>query len=209
MKRLIIIGAGGMGRTLYDIARESIGFGEEFTIGGFIDENLSALDNFENYPPVLGKISQYKPDNDDVFTCSIGSDARRECVETLLLRNAVFINLIHKSARICTNVDMGNGNIIGPFTTLGSDCKIGNFNLIQSYTVIGHDAKIGNYNRIDTHVTCVGGITIGNCSTVHSSAVINHNVKVGDRAKIGACSFVIRNVKDDTTVFGVPAKILG
>ena len=43
MKNLIIIAAGGMGRTLYDMARESLGFATEFVIKGFIDDNLSAL----------------------------------------------------------------------------------------------------------------------------------------------------------------------
>ena len=36
MKNLIIIAAGGMGRTFYDIARESLGYGTEFVIKGFI-----------------------------------------------------------------------------------------------------------------------------------------------------------------------------
>ena len=32
MKNLVIIGAGGMGRTIFDVARESIGYGIEYTI---------------------------------------------------------------------------------------------------------------------------------------------------------------------------------
>ena len=32
MKNLIIIAAGGMGRTLYDMARESLGFATEFVV---------------------------------------------------------------------------------------------------------------------------------------------------------------------------------
>lgn len=46
MKKLIIIGAGGMGRTLYDMAQESIGYKTEFVIKGFIDDNVNALDGF-------------------------------------------------------------------------------------------------------------------------------------------------------------------
>ena len=206
MKNLIIIGAGGMGRTLYDIARESIGFGEDFLIKGFIDDNIKALDEFENYPPILGRISEYIPSENDVFTFSIGGDSRRKCIESLIERGAEFINIIHKTARIGSNVKLGVGNIIAAFTTLGADCKVGNYNMIQSYTVVGHDAEIGNFNRIDTHVTCVGGIKIKNETTIHTSAVINHKVVVEDKAKVGACSFVIRKVKEGQTLFGVPAK---
>ena len=44
MKNLIIIGAGGMGRTVYSNALESVGSGKEFVVKGFIDDNLQALD---------------------------------------------------------------------------------------------------------------------------------------------------------------------
>lgn len=203
---LIIIGAGGMGRTIFDIARESVGYGTEFSIKGFLDDNLEALDGFDNYPPILGRILEYIPDPEDVFTFSIGGEARRKCLESLISKGAVFINLIHKTARIGTNVTIGKGNIIAAFTSLGADCSIGNYNMIQSYTVIGHDAKIGDFNRIDTHVTCVGGIVIKNETIIHTSAVINHKVTVEDKAKVGACSFVIRKVKAGDTVLGVPAK---
>lgn len=209
MKNLVIVGAGGMGRTLYDIARECVGFGTQFQIAGFIDDNTDALLDYTNYPPILGRISDYEPCSNDIFASSIGGSSRRTCIETLLSRGAEFINLIHQTARIGSNVKIGKGNIIGAFTTLGADCKIGDYNLIQSYTVIGHDAEIGNFNRIDTHVTCVGGIKINDETTIHTSAVINHKVHVERGAKVGACSFVIRKVKEGTTVLGVPAKRIG
>ena len=56
IKELIIIGAGGMGRTIYSNALECVGYGEVYEVKGFIDDDLNALDDFENYPPVLGTI---------------------------------------------------------------------------------------------------------------------------------------------------------
>ena len=77
MKNLIIIGAGGMGRTVYSNALESIGYGKVFVVKGFIDDNQQALDGFHNYPPVIGSIRDYQPQEDDVFVSSIGGAARR------------------------------------------------------------------------------------------------------------------------------------
>ncbi len=206
MKKLIIIAAGGMGRTLYDIARESVGYETEYTIKGFIDDNLTALDEFENYPPLLGKISEYCPEKDDVFVCSIGGAARKKCMESIIEKGGEFMSLIHKTVRLGTNVKLGKGNVIGAFTCIGADAVVGDYNMIQSYTVIGHDAKIGNWNRIDTHVTCVGGIEVENEADIYTGAVINHKVVVESNAHVGACSFVIRRVKSGTTVMGNPAK---
>lgn len=207
MKQLIIIGAGGMGRTFYSLALESKGYGTEFVVKGFIND-FPSLDNFQNYPPIIGKIEDYQPQCDDVFICSIGDKKRKECIEKILNRGGVFINLVHNTARIYTNAQLGVGNFIGANSVIGNDAIIGNYNMIQSYTVIGHDAKIGNWNRIDTHVTCVGGIIVEDNVNIHTSAVINHNVAVESNSNIGACSFVIRRVKAGTTVMGNPARKL-
>lgn len=208
MKQLVIIAAGGMGRTLYDLACESLGFGTEFIVKGFIDDNLQALDIFLNYPPILDKISTYIPQKDDVFVCSIGGNTRKRCINEIITRGGEFITLIHQTARIGTNVKFGEGNVIGAYTSIGADAVIGNYNMVQSYTVIGHDARIGDWNRIDTHVTCVGGTIIGNEIDIYTSSVLNHGVVVEDNAHVGACSFVIRKVKAGTTVMGNPAKRL-
>ncbi len=208
MKQLVIIGAGGMGRTFYDMARESIGYGTDYTIKGFIDDNLAALDGFENYPPLLGIITGYQPQADEVFVCSIGGGARRKCMEQIIANGGSFLTMIHKTVRLGTNVEIGEGSVIGAFTTIGADAKVGKYNLIQSYTVVGHDSRIGNWNRIDTHCTLVGGTIVEDETDIHTGAMISHNVTIESNSRVAACSFVIRRVKSGTTVMGNPARRL-
>lgn len=208
MKQLVIIGAGGMGRTFYDMSRESIGFGTEYEIKGFIDDNTSALDGFENYPPMLGTISDYQPSPNEVFICSIGGSSRRKCMEEIIARGGSFLTMIHKTARLGTNVVVGEGTVVGAFTSIGADAKVGKYNLIQSYTVIGHDSQIGDWNRIDTHVTLVGGTIVEEEANIYTGAMINHNVTIESHSRVAAMSFVIKRVKSGTTVMGNPAKKL-
>ena len=208
MNNLVIIGAGGMGRTIFSNAMESIGFRESFVIKGFIDDNLGALDGYPNYPPIIGTISGYQLEPNDVFVSSIGGIARRHCMEEIIERGGVFMELIHRTARIYTNAKLGKGNFIGAYSVIGNDAVVGDYNMIQAYTVIGHDARVGNWNRIDTHVTCVGGTIIEDDVNIHTGAVISHDVKVESGAHVGACSFVIKKVKTGTTVMGNPAKKL-
>ena len=193
---------------MFSNALESVGYGETFVVKGFVDDNLQALEEFPNYPPLIGTIKDYLPVEDDVFVSSIGGAARRPCMEEIISRGGEFMELIHQTARIYTNVKLGKGNFIGAYTVIGNDAVIGDYNMIQSYTVIGHDVRIGSWNRIDTHVTCVGGIVIEDDVDIYTSAVINHNVRVESGAHVGALSFVIKNVKAGTTVMGNPAKRL-
>lgn len=206
MKQLIIIGAGGMGRTIYDMAIENGGYKKDYIVKGFIDDNLNALEGFENYPPVIGTIKEYSVEQDDVFVCSIGGTSRRACMESIINRGGEFITLIHPTSRIGTNVHIGKGCYIGAFTIVAADAYIDDYNFIQSHTIIGHDVRIGKWNRIDSFVFFVGGTSLGEGCMVHTRAMINHEVSVGNNAHIGACSLVLNNVEDNTTVFGVPAR---
>ena len=209
MKKLVIIGAGGMGRSVYCIAKGCIGYGTEFVVKGFIDDDLSQLDNFEGYPPVLGTIDDYVIEEDDVFVCSIGDTKTKKIIcEKLKARGAKFQTLIHKTAIVRQNAKIGNGCIIADFASVGADCTIGENSLVQAFAIAAHDCKIGNYVRIDTHATCVGGVVIEDTATIHTSAVVSHNVVVGEGATVAALSFVIKKVKPGITVYGNPAKTL-
>lgn len=206
MKQLIIIGAGGMGRTFNDMVKECHGYGETFILKGYVDDDIHQLDSFENYPPILGTIQEYEPQENDVFTCSMGGTARYKCMQLIQEKGGEFINLIHKTALIGTNVTMGIGNVVNAFTTIAADVHIGNYNFIQRYVTIGHDVCIGHFNRIDSYVMCVGGVVIQNKIMIHTSSVINHGVLIEDDAHVGACSFVIKKVQQGTTVIGNPAR---
>lgn len=209
MKQLIIIGAGGTGRCTYCIAEQGLGYGVDYQIKGFIDDNLNALQGFEGYKPVLSKISDYQIEEGDVFVCSIGEvGTKLKICEDLKSRGAKFYTLIHKNASIGKNVKIGEGTIIDegahidPDVTIGCDC------LIQTHAIIGHDSVIGNYVRIDSQTSLVGGTIVRDRATVYTHAMISHNVTVGEDAVVGACSFVIKNVKPGISVFGMPAKAI-
>ena len=209
MKHLVIVGAGGMGRCICDIAKGSIGYDTEFVIKGFIDDDVHVLDEFPNYPMLLGTINEYCIEENDVFVCSLGdTQIKRNICESLKETGATFQSLIHHTAVVGTNTIIGNGTIVSEYAIVSPDTIIGENTLVQNFAVVGHDCKIGNYVRIDTHCTCVGGTIVNDGATMHTSAVINHKVEVGENAVIGACSFVVRNVKPNTTVWGNPAKTL-
>lgn len=82
--------------------------------------------------------------------------------------------------------------------------------------VIGETAEIGNNVTIYQGVT-LGGTgkqkgkrhpTVGNNVVISTGAKILGNITVGDNAKIGAGSVVLRNVPPNTTVVGIPGKIV-
>jgi len=207
MKNLIIIGAGGMGRSICDRVKDYIGYKTEFEIKGFLDNDIDVLNNFDGYPSIIGSIDSYNIEKDDVFISSMGGvQNKKKCIEKILSKGGEFISLIHKTAHIGNGVVCGKGCIIDHLAVVDVEAIIGDFVLIQIGSVVGHDAEVGNYSRIDCHSTLVGGVKIGNEVCIHTGSVISHNVVIEDKACVGACSFVIRKVKSGKTVFGSPAK---
>jgi len=82
--------------------------------------------------------------------------------------------------------------------------------------VIGETAEIGDYVTLFQGVT-LGGTgkergkrhpTLGNHVVVGAGAKILGGIKIGDNVKIGANSVVLMNVPANSTVIGVPARII-
>ncbi len=208
MKNLIILGAGGMGKTIYSIATNSIGYCKEFVVKGFLDYPNNEW-NTDIYPPILGFEDDYEIQSNDVFVCSIGDvHIKRKICEKMESRGAQFYTLISQKANIRHNVIIGEGTIIAEYASIGNDTIIGKNVLVQSFANIAHDCYIGDYSRLDVRSMLVGGVIVGKCVTVHTASVLSHKVIAEDDSKVGAMSLVLKRVRSGTTVFGMPAKVI-
>ncbi len=207
MKKLVIIGARGFGREYYNGLRLKENYGKEYMFKGFLDDKKDALDSYIDYPPILSAVEDYVIEKDDVFTCALGdSFYRKKYIDIILAKGGEFISLISDKSIIHTNAKIGKGVIISPFCAISSDVVIGDFSIVQSFCNLGHDAQIGEYCSLESYTFMGGFSKIGINVTLHTRSTILPHIKIGDNAIVGAGSVVIRNVKDNTTVFGVPAK---
>ena len=205
MKELVIIGAGSYGREIYNLALESQGYGDVFSIKGFID-NLYDEVGYENYPPILGKVEDYSPQPDDVFVCAIMDvEVKRKYIDIVLEKGGNFINLIHKASRIWQNTTIGKGCIICDNVSISCDVTIGDFVTIQTMSVVGHDCEIGDYSHLNCFSFLGGKCKVGEMSTINTGAILLPGKKVGYHGLVGAGSVVLKSVKDGQTVFGYPA----
>ena len=207
MKNLVIVGAGGFGQEFYSWCLPLDG--KEWTIKGFLDDNLQALDNSKIDSKVLATVAAYTPQQNDIFICAIGSGAGRlKVVKILQEQGGRFINFIHPSALICQPVQMGMGNIFGPFVYIGIHASIGDFNFFNVASSVGHHVRIANGCTVNSHADVTGNVILEDEVFLGSHACIIPKKTIGKNAKVGAGSAVMHNVASGTTVLGVPAKRL-
>ena len=205
MKNLVIIGAGSFGREVYNLALDCPEYGSFYTIKGFIDNVYDTME-YEGYPPIISKIDDYIPTEDDVFVCAIGDvNWKRKYVQLILNKGGNFITLIHPLAYISKNVKIGNGCIVCCQSFISCDVNIGNYTTIQPHVIVGHDCLIGDMCQINSNTSIGGFVTIENDVTLHTSVTLLPKSKIHANAVVGAGSVVLRSVKANTTVFGNPA----
>jgi sugar O-acyltransferase (sialic acid O-acetyltransferase NeuD family) len=206
MKNLIIIGAGGYGREVYNLAIQCSEYAVNFVIKGFLDDNPNSLDGFEGYPEIISSVKNYEIQEGDVFTCAIGSIKwKKHCVELILSKRGEFINLIHPTSIFNSNVTLGNGLIVFMYSNISNDCLIADFVTIQGFAGIGHDSRIGKWCHLNAYSFMGGFAVLEEEVCLNTRATVLPNITVRKGATVGAMSLVIKNVKGGTTVFGVPA----
>lgn len=101
---------------------------------------------------------------------------------------------IHPGAKIGRRffIDHGMGVVIGETTEIGDDVL-----LYQGVTLGGTGNETGKRHP-----------TLGNHVVVGTGAKVLGNIRVGDNVRIGAGSVVVRPVPDNSTVVGVPGRIV-
>lgn len=209
MKNLYIVGARGFGRSVYNLAKESIGYLSEFDIVGFLDDDPTVLDGYKGYPPIISSVENFIPSSDDVFVCALGDVGyKKKYADIITAKGGRFINLIHRDAYISGNVEMGMGCIFSAYSRISCDVKMGDFNTFQPFVAVGHDVTIGNFCHFNTYSFMGGYVSIGDNVTLHTGAIVHPNKKVSNGSIVGAGSVVIKNVPENTTVYGNPAKTL-
>ena len=108
---------------------------------------------------------------------------------------------IHPGAKIGKNffIDHGMGVVIGETSEIGNDVTI-----YHAVTLGGISPSIDSERQRHEK----RHPTIGNNVVIGSGAQIIGPIKIGDGSRIAANAVVVKNVPENTTMFGVPAKVI-
>ena len=134
MKRLVILGAGGYGRTVADVTAQS----GQFEPIIFLDDNSAAAD-------VVGKCADYLNylNADTVFYPAFGNNkVRMDWLCRLEASGCALLTLVHATAYVSPTATIGQGTIVLPHAVVNTGVKIGKGCLINCGAIVDHGCVI-------------------------------------------------------------------
>lgn len=184
MNKLVIVGCGGFGREVANVALSLDIWSEIY----FIDDAkpANALINGIRIKGDSSTLTQYKG---DVFVAFGNIQARRAFVEDLKINKEIsFPNIIHPSCNWVSNKlnALGEGNYFGEGVVGTINISIGNFNLINIGCLISHDTVIGSYCNLMHGVKITSGAKLYDFINVGAGASILSSGHIESASEIKA-----------------------
>lgn len=208
-RRIVIAGAGGFGRGVYEWLASSARHREEHRIVQivFIDDARPAI---APQAPIVSSIADYQPTPGDAVLCAIGVPRTREAVVgRLRSRGATFHTFVDDRATVGSRVRVGEGAVVCPGVVVSADALIGAHVHINFNCSVGHDTELGDYTTLSPSVNLMGDVIVERNVFFGGSAVVLPRLRIASGSTVGAGAVVVRDIElPETIVAGNPATAL-
>lgn len=201
MKDLLIIGAGGHGRVVADIAL-ALGRYEKIA---FLDDR-PVPDGFP-YPQVGTAREAERFARQYDMAVAIGEpQTRGALLERLEQAGANLPALVHPGASIGSRVLFGDGTVVMAGAVVNCDCDIGRGCIINTGATVDHDNILGDLVHICPGAHLAGTVRVGTRTWIGVGSVVKNNCAITADCVIGAGAVVCRDLTEPGTYVGVPAR---
>ena len=160
-KKLLIIGAGGHGKVVKEIA-ESLGYNDI----AFLDDKSSEA---------IGKIADsqnFVKDYQYAFVGIGNNKFRGELLKRLEQEGFEIPSLIHPTAYISKSAVIGKGTVVEPMAIVNANSKVGAGCIISVGAIVDHDVVLEDCVHVNAGAICKAGIFVAKETKLEAGQVV-------------------------------------
>lgn len=163
-KKLVILGSGGYGRTVYDIA-EQLGY------------SITVLDDTDKEHPLASFVCYI--DDDTEFIPAFGNNEfRLQWINRIEEAGRKLATLIHPSAYVSPKAQVSVGCVILPGAIVNTGSKVGKGCIINLGAMVDHDVVIEEGVHLCLRCIVKGENRISRCEKIEAGEIIERATRV-------------------------------
>ena len=207
--KLLIYGAGGLGREYCDIANRINDINHKWKEIAFVDDDESLGNEYYGHKIYQHKSLEELDRNDFEFVIAVGNPGTRcelwKQMKELGFHGATLVDpksCVSPSAKIC------EGAVISAFAFISSLSTIGVNSLVLPGAVVGHDAVIGAHSFVCCNATLGGNVHVGERVFFAENVPAREGLTIGTDSIMSLGSVIMRDVPEAVIMFGNPARAM-
>ena len=200
---LLVLGAGGHGRDVMDIALLSRKWDKiSYLDDKPVSDKLTGIHT-------IGKLRDFKLFTDEFSYgfVAIGNNALRlQLINEVLEAGFKMPTLIHPTAIISNTVEIECGSVVLAGAIINTCNKISRGCIVNIGSTLGHDCNLSEGVQVSPGANIGGCTSIGERSWICIGANVTNNISIPADTIIGAGAVVVKDITESGTYIGVPVR---
>jgi sugar O-acyltransferase (sialic acid O-acetyltransferase NeuD family) len=175
-KRLLIVGAGGHGRSV----AEAVLANGNFMLSGFADDAAPTLKEVWEVP-VLGPIdhlADYRR-HADAAIVAIGNNRLREELQGRLAAAGFDLAVvIHPRAIVSSTALIAAGSAVMAGAIVGTEAQLGEGVIVNCGAVVDHHCRVDSYGHLGINACMAGGSFLGRRAWMQAGSALGYRVRI-------------------------------
>jgi len=189
---MILFGAGGHGRVIYESLRSS-----GVIVGAIFDEDES-IQQFEGL--TVNHTYDGRVLAAEKLIIAIGANDIRYKLSRRIEHQ--FGQCLDHTAHVSVSAVIGAGTVLMARAIAQTNAQIGHHVILNTASIIEHDCRIDDFAHVGPGSIICGGSHVGTGVLIGANATVLPGVSIGAWTKIGAGAVVRKNIESGVTYYG-------